>query len=87
MDEQGTIDWSQIYDDLTNMWYNFIDFVNGALEDFVKAFYETVEECFNPERKHERQKYPKIVKRLGCKPKTKIFKNFKDHRNCKKYWR
>lgn len=35
----------------------------------------------------KKQKFPKIVKRLGCKPKTKIFKNFKDHRNCKKYRR
>lgn len=74
-----------------------------AIEEITEVFEKMVkylEEMFNPIAESmedlnevlkeifiKKQKFPKIVKCLGCKPKTKIFKNFKDHRNCKKYWR
>lgn len=96
MDEQEkTIGdkWVEYCDEMTNLWYEFASFVNEAFEEFCKTAYEVLEEVFRPNKKHKlqkrpkRQKRPKIVKRLGCKPKTKIFKRFKDHRNCKKYRR
>lgn len=90
MDEQEkTIGdkWVEVYDEMTNLWYEFANFVNEAFEEFCKTAYEVLEEVFRPNQKHKRQKRPKIVKCLGCRPKTKIFKNFKDHRNCKKYRR
>lgn len=74
-----------------------------AIEEITEVFEEMIKylkEMFNPIAESmedlnevlkeifiKKQKFPKIVKRLGCRPKTKIFKNFKDHRNCKKYWR
>ena len=74
-----------------------------AIEEITEVFEKMVkylEEMFNPIAEStedlnkalkeifiKKQKFPKIVKCLGCKPKTKIFKNFKDHRNCKKYRR
>lgn len=90
MDEQEkTIGdkWVEFCDEMTNLWYEFANFVNEAFEEFCKTAYEVLEEVFRPNQKHKRQKRPKIVKCLGCRPKTKIFKNFKDHRNCKKYRR
>lgn len=90
MDEQEkTIGdkWVEFCDEMTNLWYEFANFVNEAFEEFCKTAYEVLAKVFRPNKKHKLQKRPKIVKRLGCKPKTKIFKNFKDHRNYKKYWR
>lgn len=89
MDEQEkTIGdkWVEVYDDLNdivNAWHEFINSVSKAFEEFN----EVVTEFFKTNQKHELQKRPKIVKCLGCRPKTKIFKGFKDHRNCKKYRR
>lgn len=90
MDEQEkTIGdkWVEFCDEMTNLWYEFANFVNEAFEEFCKTAYEVLEEVFRPNQKHKLQKHSKIVKRLGCKLKTKIFKRFKDHRNCKKYRR
>lgn len=106
MDEQEkTIGdkWVEFCDEMTNLWYEFANFVNEAFEEFCKTAYEVLAKVFRPNKKHKLQKRrekdwqkaaevnflkpAKIVKRLGCKPKTKIFKRFKDHRNCKKYRR
>lgn len=70
------------------------------LRKFLKKMVKYLKEMFNPIAEStedlnkvlkeifiKKQKFPKIVKCLGCRPKTKIFKRFKDHRNCKKHRR
>lgn len=86
MDEREK-EFFQFYDDLNNAWREFIDALVEMFENIGKRFHEALAEVFKLNQKHKRHKHSKIVKCLGCRPKTKIFKRFKDHRNCKKYRR